>query len=251
MPDEADETRRSNGVGGGDGKLPVVVLIHGGFWRAVYTKVLMNGLARSVASRGWAAWNLEYRRVGLLGGGGGWPDTFHDIASGIDHIATVEGLDVSRVVACGHSAGGQLALWACAREKLELASSDRGFSSEVRLRGAVSLAGVVDLSESDKIGLGNDAVSNFLGGHRDEVADRYAMASPRALLPLDVPQVLIHGSDDDAVPPSMSEEYCKAASQLGDRAEYVPIQGVGHRDLINPKANAWEIALGHLEVLLS
>jgi acetyl esterase/lipase len=211
----------------------------------------MNGLARSVASRGWAAWNLEYRRVGLLGGGGGWPDTFYDIASGIDHIARIEGLDSRRVVACGHSAGGQLAVWACARNKLKLADSESGFSSEVKLRGVVSLAGVVDLEESDKLGLGNDAASSFLSGHRNEVPDRYSMASPRALLPVSVPQILIHGSADDVVPPSMSDEYCKAASRLGDPAEYVPIQGAGHRELINPKSVAWETALRHLEDLLS
>src|SRR5579872_2037469 len=84
------------------GDLPLVVLIHGGFWRPQFTKSLMNRLARAVVDRGWAAWNVEYRRVGPLGGGGGWPQTFADIAAAVDHVATFSGIDAGRVVTCGH-----------------------------------------------------------------------------------------------------------------------------------------------------
>jgi acetyl esterase/lipase len=90
----------------------VVVLIHGGFWRAEFSKALMSRLARAVTTRGWAAWNIEYRRVGLLGGGGGWPETLVDVGAAIDHVQQLPQLDPSRLVTCGHSAGGQLALWA-------------------------------------------------------------------------------------------------------------------------------------------
>jgi acetyl esterase/lipase len=101
------------------GVVPLVVLIHGGFWRAQYTKTLMNRLARAVARRGWAAWNIEYRRVGALGGGGGWPATFQDVADAIDHVARRSPPSIAgRVVTCGHSAGGTLALWAAGRGRL-------------------------------------------------------------------------------------------------------------------------------------
>src|SRR5580698_8684810 len=88
------------------GDLPLVVLIHGGFWRAQFTKALMSRLARAAVDRGWAAWNIEYRRLGPLGGGGGWPATFEDVAAAVDAVATFSGIDRDKVVTCGHSAGG-------------------------------------------------------------------------------------------------------------------------------------------------
>src|SRR5262245_61264123 len=99
--------------------LPVVVLLHGGFWRGRYGKVLMRPLARAVVANGWAAWNVEYRRVGRLGGGGGWPDTLTDVAAAVDALAAQPGVDLDRVASCGHSAGGHLALWLGARPRLQ------------------------------------------------------------------------------------------------------------------------------------
>ncbi|MDP9118363.1 MAG: alpha/beta hydrolase, partial [Actinomycetota bacterium] len=92
----------------------VIVVIHGGFWRSQYDLTLGAPLALDLAARGYLTWNLEYRRVG---GGGGWPNTLADVAAGIDHLATL-GVDTSRVVAVGHSAGGQLAAWAAGRARL-------------------------------------------------------------------------------------------------------------------------------------
>jgi acetyl esterase/lipase len=241
--------------------VPVVVLIHGGFWRAIYTKVLMNGLAKSVNRRGWAALNIEYRRIGTLGGGGGWPNTFLDVAASIDHLATVTdvGLNLDKVVTCGHSAGGQLALWAAARnrpsESTLLAAQDVATqdvaTKRVTVRAAVSLAGVVDLQEADRLGLGGDATAKLLGGHWEEQEERYRATSPAALVPLGVPQVLIHGLDDGVVPPSMSEQYQLRASEAGDEVRYVPIDGTDHRDLIDADGPAWAATLTELERLLS
>ena len=104
----------------GPGPHPVAVVLHGGYWQTQYGKLICRPLARSLASRGYAAWNLEYRRLGDgRGGGGGWPMTFQDVADGIDALADLSApVDLTRVTLVGHSAGGQLALWAAARPSL-------------------------------------------------------------------------------------------------------------------------------------
>jgi dipeptidyl aminopeptidase/acylaminoacyl peptidase len=228
--------------------LPLVVLIHGGFWRSQFTKTLMSRLARAVVARGWAAWNIEYRRVGPLGGGGGWPQTFADVADAVDHVASFPAIDTGRVVTCGHSAGGTLALWAAGRHGHPAgAAGAAGPAVKVRLRGAVSLAGVVDLAAADAAGLGGDAVARLLGGGRAQVVERYQSASPAALVPLGVPQVLIHGLLDTVVPASMSEHYAQEARAAGDDARYVALEGVDHRAVIDPRSVAWAEISASLE----
>jgi acetyl esterase/lipase len=216
-----------------DQRLPVVVLIHGGFWRAVYTKVLMNGLARSVKSEGWAAWNVEYRRVGVLGGGGGWPETFDDVGTALDHLGEVSGLDLDRVVTCGHSAGGQLAFWAASRRQ----------GARVSVSAAVALAGILDLDSADRLGLGSDATARFLGGHSEERSEIYAQASPASLLPLGIPQLLVHGTADEVIPPSMSDNYEIRARNAGDTVTQLKLDGVDHRGLIDSSGPAWTATL--------
>ncbi|HEX8767910.1 MAG TPA: alpha/beta hydrolase, partial [Jatrophihabitans sp.] len=162
-----------------------VVVLHGGFWRARYAADLGAPLAADLAARGWTAWNLEYRRVG---NGGGWPNTLADVAAGIDLLADLDtpggqALDLDRVVTVGHSAGGQLATWAAARPRL--AQDAVGSAPRVRVTGAISQAGVLDLVQGAADGLGVTAVADFLGGSPDEVPDRYRVASPQQWLPLD------------------------------------------------------------------
>jgi acetyl esterase/lipase len=231
------------------GSVPVVVLIHGGFWRAAYTKRLMNGLAKALVKRGWAAWNIEYRRLGFLGGNGGWPHTLNDVAAAIDHIAVIDGaVDATRVVTCGHSAGGQLALWAAARGGLPVGSP--GGDVLVSVRGVVALAGIVDLKEADRLGLGADATASFLGGHWQQQEERYRCSSPMALLPIGVPQVLVHGTNDSVVPPSLSENYGIRATAHGDAARYIPVDGAGHREMIDPEGIGWATAMKELQRLI-
>jgi acetyl esterase/lipase len=157
----------------------VAVVIHGGFWRDAYDRSLMDGLCRDLASAGWAAWNLEYRR---LGGGGGWPQTFDDVAAGIDHLGSLVE-DPRVVVTIGHSAGGHLAFWAAVRRE-----------PRVRVTHAVAQAGVVDLVEAARLGLSRSAAEELLGGSPAAVPERYELASPAARLPLRVPQLLVHGA---------------------------------------------------------
>src|SRR5215213_2932888 len=179
----------------------VVVVIHGGFWRARYDASLGVPLAEDLAGRGWTAWNLEYRRVG---NGGGWPATCDDVAAGIDRLADVAGLDLSGpVVTLGHSAGGHLATWAAARGR-----SERWRPVGVPVTAVVSQAGVLDQARAHADGLGGGAVQEFLG---EPPGPEHGTADPRRQVPLDVPVWCVHGRHDDVVPLGQSEGYVAAA----------------------------------------
>jgi acetyl esterase/lipase len=209
-----------------EGPFPVAVVLHGGFWRAQYGRKLMHPLCHDLVERGWAAWNLEYRRLGRLSGGG-WPTTFDDLSEGIDHLHEVLApLDLSRVVTIGHSAGGHLAALAATRP-----------APRVPVTAVVSQAGVLDLERAWEWELSGGVVRRLLGGTPEEQPDRYGAASPAARLPLGVPALLTHGGRDDIVPPAMSEEFQAAARAAGDDCELVMLPDedhFGHIDVSNP-----------------
>jgi len=213
----------------------VVVVIHGGFWRARYDASLGAPLARDLAARGWTAWNVEYRRVG---NGGGWPATFDDVSAAIDQLAALD-VDTSRVVAVGHSAGGHLATWVAARD-----------NPRVRVTGVVAQAGVLDLRTAARDRVGGLAVRNLLGGLPDELPERYAAADPMQQLPLDVPVVCVHAPADDEVPYAMSEAYVAAATTAGADARMVRASG-DHYTLIDPASPDWHLAVTAIATLLS
>ena len=221
----------------GQGLAPVVVLIHGGFWQEPFKRDLMTGLASDLTLRGFATWNLEYRRVGASGGG--WPLTAIDVAMGIDHLEALApeySLDLDRVALVGHSAGGHLALWAAARHKF--ATDAPGARPRVTPTYVVSLAGVADLEEADRFSLGGGAVASFLGRDLDR-SRIYPEASPRALLPLGVAQLLVHGTEDRIVPSTQSERFASAASKAGDEVELTLVPGADHFQLIDPSSSVW------------
>ena len=224
----------------GDGPHPVVVLVHGGFWRSSYDRTLMDPLAADLVTRGWAAWNIEYRRVGEAGGG--WPGTFDDVAAAVDHLATLVAdgapLDLDRVVAVGHSAGGHLALWLAARDE-----------PAVALAAAVSQAGVADLVVAADTGVGGRAVPDLLGGTPNEVPERYAECSPVALVPLGVPTLCVHGDADPLVPIDQSERWVVAATAAGDEAELVTFAG-GHFEVLDPAHESWRAVVERLDGLV-
>ncbi len=234
----------------GSGPHPVVILIHGGFWRAAYRLTLMQALASDLVQRGIAAWNIEYRRVGDIGGG--WPGTFQDIARAADYLGTLASmyaLDLTRVVAAGHSAGGQLALWLAARSRLPRNSQLTVSDTPLPLAGVVSLAGACDLEHVWYLNLGQGAVAELLGGSPSKVPERYATASPTALLPLGIPQVLIHGKRDDLVPLIVSQEYAHKAALAGDCVRLIELPGADHFVLIDPISHAWEITIAEIQQL--
>ena len=236
----------------GNGKPhPVVILIHGGFWRAAYDLSLMTKLAQDLVAQGIAAWNIEYRRVG--NSGGGWPGTFLDVAQATAYLMTIVDtytLDPHRVIALGHSAGGHLALWLGARGKLPQECELTRRKPPLTLSGAVSLAGAMDLEHVWQLGLGNDAVVELLGGSPDEVPERYTLASPVEHLPLGMPQVLIHGTEDDRVPLIVSQEYADRARKLGDTVKLIKLVGGNHFVVIDPTSKAWSRAVEEIKRLL-
>jgi acetyl esterase/lipase len=212
----------------GEGRWPVAVVIHGGYWRARYDRTLMDAVCADLAGHGWAAWNLEYRRIGA-GGTGGWPQTFDDVAAGIDHLALVDApIDRGRVCAIGHSAGGDLALWAAARGQYQ-----------VPVHRVVGQAAVSDLRAAARLGLSDGAAIELLGGTPDEVPERYAAASPAELLPFGVPVLLVHGARDDTVPLAFSVELHAAALAAGDVCDLVVGEHDGHFEHIDPASAAW------------
>jgi acetyl esterase/lipase len=246
------------------GPHPIVILIHGGYWRAQYGFDLMNDLAEDLAKRGYAAWNIEYRRIGNPGGG--WPGTFLDIAHATDYlreIAPSYELDLTKVVPIGHSAGGHLAFWLAARPRIpffapsspiahsQLPDKNRETITPLVLAGAISLAGVVDLEMAWKLHLSNDAVVELLGGTLISVPERYTAASPAAMLPLEVPQVLIHGTNDYNVPIEVSQRYVRAARLANDKVRYLELEGVDHFDVIDPHSQAWAVTFDELRKLVS
>ncbi|HEX2669055.1 MAG TPA: alpha/beta hydrolase [Gammaproteobacteria bacterium] len=226
---------------------PVVCLFHGGFWRMPYGRDQMTPLAEDLARRGYAAWNLEYRRLGEAGGG--WPGSFEDAHAGIEHLAQLRadgaGIDLSRVMTVGHSAGGHLALWAAGPRRIAASSA----LPQVRIMAAVGQAPAADLKRVHELGCSNGVAQELLGGTPSEVSERYALASPRELLPLGVPQLVVHGEKDDVVPAAVGRDYAKAGEKAGDTVEYIELPGVGHFEHLDPKGEAWGKVVEWLERL--
>lgn len=249
----------------GGGPFPVVVLVHGGYWAALFDRRAVTGLADDLVAKGYAVWNIDYRG---LGDGGGWPATFEDVATAVDAVATLDpALDPARVAVVGHSAGGHLATWIAHREALP--ADAPGAAPKVVPRAVISLAGALDLAEVDRTRLGaeladpdvvppagappaarpdlasavaaaaGEGVAHaLLGGHHEDVPQRYALASPSELPATGVPVLALHGSADDIVVPAHSRTYAAHAA----KASYLEIADADHFDVINPAHESWRQA---------
>lgn len=216
---------------------PVICLLHGGFWRLPYARDQYTPIAEDLERRGYAAWNLEYRRLGEPGAG--WPGTLQDVSAGIDHLAALKAegadLDLSRVVTVGHSAGGHLALWSAGPRRMLGGEAP----PRVRVMAAVGQAPAADMRRIYELNCSNGVAAEFLQGSPQEQPERYRLASPKALLPLHVPQLVVHGTADDTVIVDIGREYTAAAKAAGDRAEFIELPGVGHFEHLDPKGEAW------------
>jgi acetyl esterase/lipase len=225
----------------------LVLLFHGGFWREQWNRDHLRPFASALAESGYAVANIEYRRVG---GDGGWPNTLTDAAAATDSLPElIDSLHPGRirrdsVVTLGHSAGGHLALWTALRSLIPHGSPG-WVPTPPALAGVISLAGAVDLTEAHRLGEGNGAVAQFLGGAPDDVPDRYAATDPALIGTPPVPTVLIHGEKDDVLHVEMSRAY---ASRFG--AAMVELEGGTHMDMVDPDSAAWPLLLNALSGLV-
>ena len=221
---------------------PLVLFLHGGFWRAAYDRAHTGPLAAALGAAGFAVCTPEFRRTGQVGGG--WPGTFDDIAAAVDRLPRLvrdaAGADViggGPAILAGHSAGGHLALWAAARHMLP---PDAPWHTAKRpVAGVVALAAVSDLAACYAMQLGRGAVIPLLGGGPSQYPERYRMTDPVRLLPLGCPARLVHGIADDVVPCSLSTSFVARGRAAGDDVSLAELPGAGHFDVIDPQSDAW------------
>ncbi|GFH36313.1 alpha/beta hydrolase [Streptomyces pacificus] len=231
---------------------PLVVVLHGGAWRAPYDRRHISPFADFLARRGFAVANVEYRRGPSLpqpraeeGAGGPvagrWPETFDDIAAAMDALADLTRAelpqaDPRRTVLTGHSAGGHLALWAAARHVLPVGAAWR-LPTAPELRGVVALAPIADLGRAAELDVCGGAVHQFLGG-RAESGARAGCADPAVLLPTGIATAVVQGREDSVVPQAVAESFVDAAAKAGETVGLTLLGGIGHFPLIDPSADA-------------
>jgi acetyl esterase/lipase len=208
----------------GDGPHAVVIMVHGGSWRAKYGRWVLRLVAADLVRRGVAVWNVGYRRMGR-GEGGGWPATFDDVGAAVDRLAAADPrVDLGDVSLIGHSAGGQLALWAASRG-----------DSAVAIRRVAALAAVCDMEKAQ-------IARELLGGGPVEVPERYAAVDPIRRVPLPMPVLLVHGAEDQTVPVRHSRDYATAARAAGGDVELVEPRQGAHRSYLDPRSEGWRAA---------
>ncbi|MEV6654934.1 alpha/beta hydrolase [Streptomyces sp. NPDC051219] len=233
---------------GGQESAPLVVVLHGGAWRAPYDRQHVTPFTDFLARRGFAVANVEYRRGSSLPHQGAagpvagrWPETFDDVAAAMDALPVLAAralprADLRRTVVTGHSAGGQLALWAAARHVLPEGSAWR-LPAPPPLRGAVALAPIADFLLAGELDVCSGAAMQLLGGAEDFEARR-AFADPAALLPTGIATALVQGRADITVPYQVAEAYVDAAAKAGETVGLTLLDDVGHFPLIDPAADA-------------
>ena len=231
----------------GAGPFPVLILIHGGCWQAAYDLAHVSPLADALRRRGLAVWSIEYRRIGHPGRA--WPDTLRDVAAAADHVralAETYPLNLQCVVAMGHSAGGHLALWLAARGRIP-AGSPLHAPAPLALRGVVGLAPIPDLEAALAQGICGDSARQLLAATPEEAPQRYAAASPAALLPLSCPAWIVAGKADAIVPPAYLAAF---AARAGAGVTLSAVPDAGHFELIVPDSVAWPALTGTLAAAL-
>lgn len=220
----------------GTGRFPTIVLVHGGCWLAQYDYRYLNAMAQALADSGYAVWTVEFRRVGSPGGG--WPNTFLDVGAATDYLRELAKrfpLDTNRVIAVGHSAGGQLALWLPTRRRLAVGTPLYA-KAPMRVRGVLSIDGITDMgafARAKSVGC-NAATPRLMGGMPDSIPERYLQVDPIARLPLGVRSRLLHGYLDQIVTMDQARSFAARASAAGDESQWTLLEASGHFDAVSP-----------------
>jgi acetyl esterase/lipase len=235
----------------GRGPHPTVLMVHGGCWQTgIADRNIMNWIADDLRRRGIAVWNIDYRGVDRPGGG--YPGTFRDAAAGADALrahAAEYRLDLSHLVAIGHSAGGHLALWLAGRRRLPAGSPLRS-ADPLRIHEAISLGGLPDLEEAARSenGCGNEVIGRLTnGGSAAPRPNPFADTSVPRLAPLGIPQVLINGRQDRIIPIAYAEGYAAPMRAAGDQVRVRMLDRTGHVELVAPESAAWAAAVEEIE----
>ena len=250
-PNQFAELRLPSGAG----PHPVVVLVHGGCWKADYATLRdLAPMGDALKADGIASWNVEYRRLGQPGSG--WPGTYLDIGRAIDHLRQVAPtymLDLTRVAVVGHSAGGHLAMWAAMRQRLS-PRHPMYVANPLPVRGIINLAGTIDMRENIahmEAACHDNVVTAMLGGTPASVPERYREVTATTMVPLSVQQILIWGEHEDYVPLTLARRHVDAATKAGDHARLIVIPAIGHFETASPLSSAWPTVLEAIRSLVA
>lgn len=233
----------------GAGPHPLVIFVHGGCWLSQFDIQHAGLLEQGIADEGYAVWSIEYRRVGDEGGG--WPGTFRDVGRAADHLRMVAAqydLDLTKVVASGHSAGGHLALWLAARSTLP-EDSELYVADPLTIHGVFALAPAPDLEALHESRVCGSVIDRLMGGSPDEFPGRYRDASPMQLAPIDVPQTLVIGTLDRAWAPGGRAYFERAAAAGDTRVQVVEAKESGHFEMIVPTTSSWPVVRDALHAI--
>jgi acetyl esterase/lipase len=208
------------------GAVPLVVMVPGGGWLSADPSGF-TGLAGKLAQGGYAVVTTTYRTQAQ---GATFPVPVEDVVCAVNESAAQvaeSGLQVGPVVVVGHSAGAQLAaLAALVGDQYQ----GRCPSPSAPVDGLVGLAGPYDLVAIP------DLASALFAGSPTEDPETWNAASPikQVAERPDLPVLLLHGTADDTLPTSTSEDFAAALEAAGHVVTLAVLPGLDHFQVYDP-----------------
>ena len=233
----------------GEGPHPVIIFIHGGQWKAEFDISHSDKMTDGLTRFGFATWSLEYRRIG--NDGGGWPGTFLDIGAGADHLRSIADeykLDLDRVIAMGHSAGGHLAIWLASRAIIPVESAIHT-DDPITIHGVLGLAPAADLTALHVTEFCGEIIDALMGGSPQDVPEHYRWGDPMQISPDKTRKLLVLGNHDSVWSP-FGQSYYDKALWRGDHIRITIAQDSGHFELIDPDHDTFNIVLAAMQMVL-